>query len=207
VTDAQPFHASLGGSAGLVRVVGIVCLALAGTAAINVLVDLLRNDAGTAIVLGIVGVIVLLFGLLCLAGYRNIRNARLDIDADGIAATLRGRSVRIPWSEIGQVGISIISSGVDGPGAPATPVDAGRSVVRIRLAGATPGFAGRRDLAFLATTDEPAPYTHKLPLPTGIALGDGRFGLVEPVAEALRAFGGTRFTGVDQRRGIVGRYS
>ncbi|TPW77949.1 hypothetical protein [Schumannella soli] len=203
----QPISVSFGGSAGIVKGVGIGCLVVVALCAVQVLLDVVKNDPSW-IALAIVGVLVGLFGALCLASVRNIRGAGLAVGADGIQATLQGRTVRIGWHEIAYVGISITSSGFDGPGAPPVPSRyRGRSIIRIRLAGTTPGFTDRPDMKFLVTNDEQAPYTHKLPIAKAGALGDDRFGFIDPVARALAGFGGTRFTGVEQKRVAVGRYS
>ncbi|GAB3403462.1 hypothetical protein GCM10027515_14520 [Schumannella luteola] len=203
----QPISMSFGGGAGLVKGVGIGCLVVVALCAVQIVLDLVKNDPSW-VALTIVGVLVGLFGVLCLMGVRNIRGAGLAIGPDGIQATLQGKTVRIAWHEIAYVGISITSSGFDGPGAPPVPSRfRGRSIIRIRLAGTTPGFTDRPDMKFLVTNDEQEPYTHKLPIAKAGALGDDRFGFIDPVARALAGFGGPRFTGVEQKRVAVGRYS
>ncbi|WP_181408275.1 hypothetical protein [Schumannella sp. 10F1B-5-1] len=205
---APPLRISFGGSATLILITGIVCAALALLCLPQVVLAFVQGEIGAGIAFTVVALLVAGFGAMCLLSVRNVRNAGLEIGAAGISATLRGRTAQIGWNEISQVGISIVSSGWDGPGAPPIPTGTrGRSVVRLRLAGVVPGFANRPELAFLATGDEPAPYTHKLPLLTGAVMTDARFANVDPAAQALAYFGGARFTGVEHRRGIVGRYT
>ncbi|MDR2721760.1 MAG: hypothetical protein LBB35_02695 [Coriobacteriaceae bacterium] len=171
------------------------------------------NDTTARIVGGCFGgALLLLWIWLALASLRT-RSAFVAIGSQGINRHING-DTWLSWNEIGSVGISVLYSQAPTTSDSAALVEsvlpsAGIKIAaRIRIAGATSDHLFHRpELDKWRTNDEPEPYTHKVVLPTPPTEALENLTSVSLAHAALTRYAGSRYTGVEYRKTVVGRYS
>ena len=180
----------------LYAITGGFCALLGGYVFIVSIID--REVMGVAgMIMGLlIGAMFLAIGVFILSSFR-VRSAFIAIGTQGINWHLNGDRW-LSWNEISAVGISILyaSSGKKT-----------QFVSRIRIAGTLPELTHRPDLASWRTYDEPEPYTHKVVFPHVLMASMNNLPSVDLAAVALEKYAGDKYTGLDYRKTIVGRYT
>jgi hypothetical protein len=172
-----------------------------------------ENDTTTRIIAGCFGGALLLLWLWLVFASLRTRSAFVAIGSQGINRHVNG-DTWLSWNEIGAVGISVLYSEPPVKKASAAlaesvlPAAGTKIAARVRIAGATPEHLSHRpELDSWRTSDEPEPYTHKVILPTAPTESLDNLSSVSLMHAALTRYAGDRYTGVEYRKTIVGRYS
>ncbi|MEV4422464.1 hypothetical protein AB0L40_21180 [Patulibacter sp. NPDC049589] len=195
-STAEPVVLEVGRYTGpRLRVGSVTCLVLGAVAVVGGV----AAAGGAVLVLSLlVGVLLLLAGLLLTVAANAARDARFVVDEQGVTWDAGAATWHAGWEELSGVGLSVLRSRrrartADGPG--------GERVIRVLMAFHDPEpDAGSAPLRRLRTTDEPAPWTHRMPF---ASRGDWAARL----DEGLARLGGERYAGMGERDVLRGRGS
>jgi len=171
-----------------------------------------NNETGVRIIGACIGGAFFFLWVFLLIRSLSIRSSFVAIGSMGINRHHNGDQW-IRWEEIGAVGISVlyaqapIKKASHALAEAILPLVGTKIVIRLRIAGSTPGLPHRPDLKEWRTHDEPSPYTHKVLLPRSPMETLEHLSSVEQAHAALIRYAGVRYTGVDYRKTIIGRYS
>lgn len=183
-------------------------IALFGVGGWGAVYAFLPMDGGwvVRIVLFVISAVFALLGIGMIASFTNVRKSFLSIGSQGLLVNRGGVTTGIGWHEIAWIGIDVMYA--RGPQSGLTPRQLRtRLVIRVRMVPVYPGFGGRPDMVGFETQDEPAPYTHKIVLAHGAFATETNVPEAETAAGAIYQFAPQKFTGVEYRQSLVGRYS
>lgn len=147
--------------------------------------------AGGAVplVLGLLaGLALVALGIVFAVAANASRGARLVVDARGITWDARAATWHAGWDELSSVGVTVLRSTSRRRG---TTVPGSDRVVRLRMAfRRDEPDAGSAPLRRLRTTEEPQPWTHRMPF---ASRGDG----AALLDEGLVRFADGRYAGLE----------